>query len=99
MRWLDEGSGVPAPTLNIWRAPESWQRAFRSPLTSGRNVALGTGVELQLSSTGKPTWLCWLEDFLFCSFTLKIAAHMLVATSLSPRSSLEEWDLAGWVKI
>lgn len=24
---------------------------------------------------------------------------MLVATSLSPRSSLEEWELAGWKKV
>lgn len=24
---------------------------------------------------------------------------MLVATSLSPRSSLKEWELAGWMKV
>ena len=56
------------------------------------------GVELKLGSTGKLTWLRWLKVFLFCSFTFKIAAHMLVATSLSPRSSLEEQELAAWIK-
>lgn len=57
------------------------------------------GVELQLSSAGKLARLRRLEVFLLCSFTLKIAAHMLVATSLSPRSSLKEWELAGWMKV
>lgn len=57
------------------------------------------GVECQLSSTGKLAWLHWLQVFLFCSFTFKIAAHMLVATSLSSRSSLEERALAEWIKV
>lgn len=59
----------------------------------------GVSTELQLSSNGKPTWLRWLEVFLFCSFTFKIAAHMFVATSLSTRSSSEKWELAGWMKV
>lgn len=92
------------PILNIWCPGENWQSALQSPLTSGRNTALGTergngeeggDIELQLSSTGKLSWLCWLKLFLFCSCTFKIADHMLVATSLFPRSSLEEWELAG----
>ena len=57
------------------------------------------GVELQFHSTGRLTWLRCLKVFLLCSFTFKIAAHMLVATSLSPRSLLEEWELAGWIKV
>ena len=63
------------------------------------DAARARGVELQLSSTRKPTWLRWLEVFLFCSFTFKIATHMLVATIRSRRSSLEEWELAGRMKV
>ena len=59
----------------------------------------GVSTELYLSSNGKLTWLRWLEVFLFCSFTFKIAAHMFVATRLSTRSSSEEWELAGWMEV
>lgn len=69
-----------------------------SPLWQERGIGTG-GVEWQLGSTGKLTWPHWLHGFLFCSFTFKIVAHMLVAASLSPRSSLEEWELAGCIKV
>lgn len=91
---------MPTSTLNIWWV--WWERAEGRPASSHlwqeRDIG-NVGVKLQLSSIGRLTWLCWLEAFLFCSFTLKIAAHMLVATSLSPRSSLEELALAGWIKV
>lgn len=67
--------------------PENWQRALQGiPLLEERMV-WGPGV-LATSSPGWLALLPWQKLFLFCSFTFKMAAHLLVATSFpTPGSS------------
>lgn len=95
---MDEESGVPSPTLNIWWPIESWQRVLESShLWQEWALETGCGASAQLYWEADLAVLAGRFSVLF--FYFKNSSTYACCHSLFPRSSREEWELAGWIKV